>query len=478
VNGSGFSLKRIALNAVSISGGEVANKAATFMVYAMISRSGIEAFGQLALGLTLLYTFQVFGQAGLPTVLARLIAKRRLSARRLLLHGYLVSVATGLLAGIVMVLLALALQYQSGTTWVICVLALAVPVYSLTMVVESVIRGREQMHLIPVGNLPGNILLVIGSWLVIQWGVGPIGVAGVVLLSRLVTFGHLHLLLWRATGDCQPGKIRWDLCTKLLGKAGIFLGSDGVAAIGASLAAMILSKFATEREVGMLSAAFQLLQPLQIVYRSVGHSAFPQLVVAGRSGAASVAALAHRILSQLVRVAFPASLTMMVVAPDLLDLVYGHKGFREGAFVLQIVALTLLFDPLNPVLGHGLWAVGADRSVFRLVLVNVLFNLGCGLILIGKFGLIGAAITAVATSLLNVCQHYAMFSRYVASPGLLSEILKLTPAILLAVAVVFQLPWPTYANLAVALVVYVFITLLARFTQMQFWPSSPGHSAS
>ena len=49
------SLRKIALNAISIGGGEVANKASTFLVYAAVSRiAGLEAFGQLALGLTLL----------------------------------------------------------------------------------------------------------------------------------------------------------------------------------------------------------------------------------------------------------------------------------------------------------------------------------------------------------------------------------------------------------------------------------------
>jgi hypothetical protein len=49
-------LTRIALNTVAISGGEVANKASTFLVYAAVSRaSGLESWGARGGGRTVLF---------------------------------------------------------------------------------------------------------------------------------------------------------------------------------------------------------------------------------------------------------------------------------------------------------------------------------------------------------------------------------------------------------------------------------------
>ena len=60
-------LFRIGMNAMSLLGGDVFNKASTFLVYALLARhTGVHEFGQLSLGLMLLYTFHVFAAAGLP----------------------------------------------------------------------------------------------------------------------------------------------------------------------------------------------------------------------------------------------------------------------------------------------------------------------------------------------------------------------------------------------------------------------------
>lgn len=461
MSGKGFSLKKIALNAISIGGGEVANKASTFLVYAAVSRiAGLEAFGQLALGLTLLYTCHVFGYAGLPTVLIRLSARRPKRAKRYLIHGYLATAMTSCLAGLAMVGIAFAMRYQATTTQVICLLALAVPFYSLTMIAEAIIKGRDKMHLIALGNLPGNAGMVLGSLLVLWQGFGVLGVTLVIVFSRFLTLLAVHSLVSLALAeDTRSGRVSWTLSLTLLSRSRIFLGSDGIAAIGASLFGLLLSKFTSEREVGMLNAAFQLLQPIQIMYRSVGHSAFPPLVAAAKAGKQSVANLVHSVLSLLIRLAFPATLVMFVFAGDFLDLVYGTKGFRQGAFVLQIVAFNLLFDPLNPVLGHGLWAVGADRAVFRIVITNIVFNLLLGLVLIGSFGLTGAAVCALVSSIVNTAQHYLMFAEKVSSPRLMNEILRLAPAILLALAVAFLSPWSRFISLPIAVLCYTAVVL-------------------
>jgi len=452
-----FSLRKIALNAVSIGGGEVANKAGTFLVYAAVSRiAGLEAFGQLALGLTLLYTFHVFGYAGLPTVLIRLVARHPHTAKRHLLHGYVSAAMTSCLAALAMVAIAFAMRYQTITTQVICLLALAVPFYSLTMITEAIIKGRDKMHLIALGNLPGNALMVLGSLGVLWLGYGVLGVALIIVLSRLITLLALHSLVMLALADDnRRSPIRFSLSLRLLLRSRIFLGSDGIAAIGTSLFGVMLSKFTSESEVGMLNAAFQLLQPIQIMYRSVGHSAFPPLVAAAKFSKLAVANLVHSVLSLIISMAFPASLIMFVFAGDFLDLVYGSKGFREGAFVLQIIAFSLLFDPLNPVLGHGLWAIGADRAVFRIVLINIIFNLLLGLVLIGNFGLMGAAVCALASSIVSTCQHYVIFTRKVASPRLMGDVLRLAPAIVLSIAVVALFPWSRFVNMPLAILLYV-----------------------
>ncbi len=467
---TGSAIRRIAVGTIHIAGGEVANKAATFLVYAMLSRmSGLEAFGQLSLGLMLFYTCHVFGYAGLPTVLVRLAARTPKSARFHFQHGCMAALATSGISALAMIAIAFAMRYQALTTQVICLLAIAVPFYSLSMIAEAIIKGRERMYLIPLGNLPGNILLVAGSLGALGAGYGVLGVAAVVVASRLVTMLTLYAMVIAITADCTSRRFRLSHSFRLLSEARFFLGSDGLAAIGASLSGLILSKFTNEGDVGILNASFQLMQPIQILYRSVGHSSFPSLVAAAKSGKQSVTALASSLLGLIVRLSFPACLVMFSLAGDLLALAYGNEEFRNGAFVLQVVAFGLLLDPLNAILGHGLWAVGADRAVFRIAFINVVFALIAGIVLTGSFGLTGAAICVVLTSVVNTGQHYQLFIRHVGSPGLAMEIVRILPAALLSVAIVLLAPLPRTASLAIALIAYAVLIFWISHAQAGSW---------
>lgn len=458
MNASKGNLRRIGLNTFSVLGGDVLNKGGVFFVYALIARSdGVREFGQLSLGLLLLYTFHVFAVAGLPISLTREVAKHPRNAKRLLRHGYVAAILPSILSMLAMVSLAFALKYERDTVTVIAILSLAIPFYVYTMITEAVIKGRQQMHLIPIGNLPGNVFLILGSMVVLMSGYGVAAVAMVVVTSRIITLLLMYWLLRNSTRDRRAGRLHLRFSWLLLTRSMVFLGSDGVQAIGASMFALLLSKFASEADVGLLSASFQLLQPIQMFYRSVGHSVFPQLVAAARTNSKAVSELGRSILGLILKLAFPAMVVVFHLAGDLLVTVYGNETFHRGAIALQILAMTLMLDPMNPILGHAMWAVGRDKIVLRIVVVNMVTNLVVGFVLISQFGLVGAATSALLASLVNMIQHLWFFNREVGSLYLVNELTSIAPAALACIVCLTLLPVHPYLGLLLALLVYVAI---------------------
>lgn len=455
-------LMRIGANAFSVLGGDVLNKAGIFLVYAQLSRSAsVYEFGQLSLGLLLMYTFHVFAVAGLPISITRQVARKPATAKRLLRHGYIAAACPAMLSVLGMCGLAVAMQYEYQTTLVIALLSLAVPPYAFAMISEAVIKGREQMHLITIGNVPGNLFLVTCSFAVLQLGYGVPAIAGVVIVSRCISLLTLHMLLSHHLRGSRKPRLHWSFSWLLLRRSMVFLGTDGVHALGASLFGLMLSKFASEREVGLLGASFQILQPIQMFYRSVGHSCFPPLVAAARISRAAVGELGRSILGLILRLAFPAALAVFVLAGDLLAAVYGNAAFRSGAVVLQILAFSLLLDPMNPILGHGLWAVGKDKTVLGIVLVNFAINAVLGFALIRQFGLSGAACASLAASLVNMAQHYWYFETRVDHLHLSRELTRIVPAAIVAIACLL-LPIHRFASLPVALTMYMTLAFLPQ----------------
>jgi O-antigen/teichoic acid export membrane protein len=328
------------------------------------------------------------------------------------------------------------------------------------MVVESVIKGREQMHLIAIGGVPGNLFLVICTFIVLASGYGVPAVACVIVASRVVTLISMLLLFHFSSADCRWGRLRPRLAGLLLRRSLVFLGTDSILAVHASLLGVLLSKFASEREVGLLGASFQLLQPFLMFYRSAAHGSFPSLVSAAQFSGAAVGALARSILGLMIRLAFPATLIVFCLAGDLLVTVYGNSDFREASLVVKILAFTLLLDPLAPILGHGMWAMNRDRTVFRIVIANLIAGAAIGLILIGQFGLIGAACAALISSIVNTIQHYYFFNRLVDRLHLGHQIVKIAPAAVAAIACIVLLPISRYVSVSVAVLTYMGLAFL------------------
>ncbi len=91
-------LRKLMNNALSILASDALNRAATFVLYAMVARFlGEFEFGQMSLALTFFYMFQVLAVAGLKTLVTREVAKNRAETSRYLVMGSLVVVLTSLL---------------------------------------------------------------------------------------------------------------------------------------------------------------------------------------------------------------------------------------------------------------------------------------------------------------------------------------------------------------------------------------------
>ena len=135
---------RVVVNTMSLLTTDVLNKAATFVVYALVGRyCGPRSFGQLSLGLTLLYTFQVFASAGLPTLITR--GRRQTSASCRFDCGNAAVIVSGafLINFVILAMLVFASQYPRDTEKVILILGLGILPWSLATNIEAIFRAAN-----------------------------------------------------------------------------------------------------------------------------------------------------------------------------------------------------------------------------------------------------------------------------------------------------------------------------------------------
>src|SRR3982074_2120541 len=270
-----ISLRKIGANALSILTSDVMTRATSFVLYALVARRlGTFEFGQLSLALSLFYAFQVLAVAGEKTLIVRQVAKDRSQTRMYFVNGCVIgSLASLVSLGAVFGFLRLA-HYAPGTDLIILLLSLGLFPYAISAVCEGIFQAWERMHYISYVNVPVNLTKMVGAYLLLSWNRGLYPVI-LVLVASFFTAAGIEMWLVVRRFPAQGGRMDIPFSVAMVRTASTFMGIDGALAIENSLNVIFLSKLATEREVGLYSAATQLMVPLVLVYQSIAQSIFP-----------------------------------------------------------------------------------------------------------------------------------------------------------------------------------------------------------
>jgi O-antigen/teichoic acid export membrane protein len=399
-------LRRVGRNAASILASDVLNRAATFVVYALVARHlGTFQFGQLSLALTLFYTFQVLAVAGLKTLITREVAKDNTRTDAYLVHGSLVVALASALSIGTLGLYARSMNYSADTTSIILLLSLGLIPYSLSAVCEGVIQAWERMHYVAVANLPVNIAKVALAFLMLSRAHGLFHV--VILL--VACHGAVAVIEWWLVlrRICRPQpRVEFGFLVGTIRSTSTFLGINGSMAAMASINILLLSAFVSEAGVGMYSAAGQLLVPANLVCQSVALSLFPMMCRRFEPRSGRLTPLAERAMEMLFAIGLAMAVGLFLLADPALRFLYGNDEFVLASGALRIMAGTAIVGALTSVLGQLLVAGGWERVTLRIVVIDAVAILGFGVLLIPRYGLLGAATSALLMGLVDLWQHY------------------------------------------------------------------------
>ena len=406
-----MNLRSVGGNALSILSSDVLNRAASFVLYAMVARHlGAFEFGQMALALSLFYMFQVSAMAGLKVLIVRQVAKERSQTRMYFNNGCaIVAVCSSVSLAALFVFVRL-MHYSPGTNWIVLLLSLGLFPCAISSVCEGIFQAWEKMRYIPWVNVPANIAKMGGAYLLLAKGRGLYTVILVLLTAFFaVAVAEVWLVLNRFPAQVAPVSLRF--CWTTLRSSITFLAIDKVVALESSLNIILLSKLGTETEVGLYAAAAQLLVPLSLVYQSIAQSIFPVMCRKVGPRLQELKRITDQILELLLALALPAGAGVFFLGPWGLSLLYKNRDFLQAVPALRIMSWILIFQVFSYVLGQVLLATHREKVTLRIVIVDVLITLLAGTLLIERFGLLGAAMSLFLTRLAAAIQHYVPVSR-------------------------------------------------------------------
>ncbi|MFN8473254.1 MAG: oligosaccharide flippase family protein [Anaerolineae bacterium] len=425
-------VRRVGRNSLAPMLTTLSNKAVDFAFAALMLRIlGPASAGAYYFAIAIVGYLEIWSNFGLNLYLTRHVAQHRDEAESTLAETMgLRMVLLGLAVPVLLLLGAVWFNFfdlNLETALTIGLLVIALIPGNIAGALSSLFYAEERMEY-PAGltSLTTLIKVSLGA-LVLLLGWGIVGLAGVAIVSNVVTVG----ILWRAASRLffRPGitfapAAAWGIVVlsyplmlnHLLNT--LFFKVD----------VTLLQPLQGDTVVGYYSTAYKWIDALLIIPAYFTLAIFPLMsryasetpkgdgVARHDTPLARAYVLAIRLL---LMIALPAAALMFFSADVLVGLLGGAAYLPYGAIALRIMIWFLPFSFVNGVTQYVLVAVDEAKWITRSFLIAVVFNVVANLIFIPRYSYVAAAVITVLSEIVLMVPFMIAVRRSVAPVNLL-----------------------------------------------------------
>ena len=389
-------LTRVGRGAGVKLGEELVGRALQFALINVAQRQlGPAAFGQLTFALALGVVLAPLTDLGVQLTMTQQIARAPHRAQAITGIGLSLKLA---LAAAACVVLAVASQTRPDEVQAATfTLGLAMIIGSFGEFFGYTFRGLQRVELDAALTLLTRVLtVVVGLWL-LGAGLGLVGLALAYLAGSLA--GATGGWLWLHRFFTPTLSFRPETWSEVVRRA-IPLGAAIVLSVAYTRTAVfVLDALEGPGAVGTYGVAMKLTEPLAILPAALLAAVFPAIV--GRRADGDPAGERLRAVTTLVLAGCGVLVAAVGVTagPWLLDLLYGSQ-YAGAAAPFQILAVAVLFTFVNYALTHFVIAHDLHRRYLTYTATVFVLNLVLCLVLVPRFGPVGAAWSVVLSEAL------------------------------------------------------------------------------
>jgi O-antigen/teichoic acid export membrane protein len=156
----------------------------------------------------------------------------------------------------------------------------------------------------------------------------------------------------------------------------------------------ILQRFRPYSEVGYYTFAYKPFESLLFIPFALRSVVFPVLSVYHRRSPERVLPLAEKFFKALVILGWPISVGVFLLAPQFNSLLHLYPGSEPA---LQILALAIVFMFADNTFAATLNAIDKQNVFAFVAMVGLVINVGVNLVVIPRYGYLGASWAVVVT---------------------------------------------------------------------------------
>ncbi|WP_296043971.1 flippase [uncultured Alteromonas sp.] len=448
---------RVLKNLVMVFASEGVGGLLSFIIVLLAARLlGVEQFGVFSYILAITSVCQLVADFGLTNLIVREVAKDTSKAQYIMSN--VLTLAWGLSAVILALVTLISLvslttaEQQSAAI----IMGVAVLATYHSVVYSSVCRAFEQMSYNAISFVVHKVILLGLIYLFYHWSVfssSLLAICTAYLVANLCQYAYFYLVV-RARfirfGFGRDFAFAWQLL-----KDAVPIGASMVIRrLTLQVDTLLLGVLATASAVGLFSAAYKVVQVVDMIPFAICLPLFPAMSRMASKEPDKLPAFFSLTLTGFLLVSIPLCGYVFVSAGNLIELFYGQT-FVSAVPALRILAFAIIGLFVNMLLSYVFMALGKQRFYLLAAMSCLIVNALVDVLLIPRMGATGAAWGTLLGELSYFLLCIVFLSRVQLAYAWLTQLAR--PVLLCAAIswVAYQLPPQGVAEQILFSVVYV-----------------------
>lgn len=376
----------------------LARKAFSFFSIMFMARHlGTAGFGVITFVIGFTELFVILTDFGLNTLTVREVARDKSLDQKYLgniavMKSVLVLIFFGFIAAAINIL-----GYPSSTIQVVYIYGLHIILRAFSDLLYSLFRAFEEMEYQSFGGILSNAFVLTGVLIAVNREAGVAAFALVFVLASAADLVYASVIC--ALKFRRPKfEVDWGFWKNSL-KEAWSLGTISIFfIIYFRIDTVMLSLIKGDPDVGVYGAAFRASE-IMIIFPTIFMTAvFPVMSSYFKDSLHSFKKAYEKSVQYLFYLALLLALLVTLFARPIINLVYGEK-FSGAVPALQILVWASALMYVTSVQGSTFVAANRQMLRMKLLLIAVLANIILNMIIIPRYGFIGASVTTLFTEI-------------------------------------------------------------------------------
>jgi O-antigen/teichoic acid export membrane protein len=394
----------------------------SYMMY-MARYIGVKGFGEISFALTFASFLGILIDFGLSSIVTRDVARDKSIAGSYIGNIIIFKLVFLFTSVFLIVILSKFAHYNIHSNYIIFLVTLSVMLASISLSFSSIFQAIQRMEYLFIANILNSVVMFVGVITVAEQNWGIEGIGYLYLLAAI--FGVIiNYLIYVKNFKKFDFYLNYDLLRKLLDASYPLFISGLIYAFSLKLDVVMLLMLKGDLAVGYYSGAYKIIELLMFIPAIVGTAILPILSNLYTTSQKSIIKYYKYSFECLLIIGLPLTFGIYSVAERIIYLIYGDE-FHLSIIALQILIWAIPFIYLSLIINIFLISINKQNIILKFNLFSVTVNIILNLILIPRFGFIGASFCAVITSIILFALEFKMASKYIVKYGNYRFILKL-----------------------------------------------------